>query len=220
MAPWQVSPAVAAMPRFKNVPNQLPHVATSSIWLKTFCLIATNTSNPAAYPLLDELAQALQQTKVEHIEIAGHRQQRQRRLQSAPIPSTRSSRFTSLTTTPQCQPSHSPRLWRSTTCRTEWSRWRRQPKQPSAQSTCRNIDQNPVIELFFTAWLTASCLLTHPKRPVNVYRPLSFMMRNIWVVISFYSRQHPPHANLLFTTSNTFCIKRLNKHILRYVNTW
>ena len=28
--------------------------------------------NPAAYPLLDELAQALQQTKVEHIEIAGH----------------------------------------------------------------------------------------------------------------------------------------------------
>ena len=119
MAPWQVSPAVAAMPRFKNVPNQLPHVATSSIWLKASCLIATNTSNPAAYPLLDELAQALQQTKVEHIEIAGHRQQRQRRLQSAPIPSTRSSRFTSFATTPQCQPSHSPRLWRSTASRTE-----------------------------------------------------------------------------------------------------
>ena len=41
MAPWQVPPAVAAMPRFKNSPNQLPHVATSSIWLKTYCLIAT-----------------------------------------------------------------------------------------------------------------------------------------------------------------------------------
>ena len=119
MPPWQVPPAVAAMPRFKNSPNQLPHVATSSIWLKTYCLITTNTSNPAAYPLLDKLAQALQQTKVEHIEIAGHQQQRQRRLQSAPIPSTRSSRITSLTTTPQCQPSHSPRLWRSSTSRTE-----------------------------------------------------------------------------------------------------
>ena len=75
--------------------------------------------NPAAYPLLDELAQALQQTKVEHIEIAGHRQQKQRRLQSAPIPSTRSSRITSFATTPQCQPGHSPRLWRSTASRTE-----------------------------------------------------------------------------------------------------
>ena len=132
--------------RFKNSSNLLPHVATSSIWPKTSCLITTNTSNPAAYPLLDELAQALQQTKVEHIEIAGHQQQRQRRLQSAPIPSTRSSRCTSFATTPQCQPSLSPRSWRSTTCRSEWSGWCRQPKQPSAQSTCRNIGQNPVID--------------------------------------------------------------------------
>ena len=45
MAPWQVPPPVAAMPPIQNSPNQLPHVATSSIWLKTYCLITTDMSS-------------------------------------------------------------------------------------------------------------------------------------------------------------------------------
>ena len=120
MAPWQVPPAVAAMPPIQKLPK--PTASCGYIINLAENILFDydkHELNPAAYPLLDELAQALQQTKVEHIEIAGHRQQRQRRLQSAPIPSTRSSRITSLTTTPQCQPSHSPRLWRSSTSRTE-----------------------------------------------------------------------------------------------------
>ena len=120
MAPWQVPLAATAMPPIQKRPK--PTASCGYIINLAENILFDydkHELNPAAYPLLDELAQALQQTKVEHIEIAGHRQQRQRRLQSAPIPSTRSSRFTSLTTTPQCQPRHSPRLWRSTTCRTE-----------------------------------------------------------------------------------------------------
>ena len=120
MPPWQVPPAVAAIPPFQKLPKPTASCGYIINLAENILFDCDKHElNPAAYPLLDELAQALQQTKVEHIEIAGHRQQKQRRLQSAPIPSTRSSRITSFATTPQCQPGHSPRLWRSTASRTE-----------------------------------------------------------------------------------------------------
>ena len=73
MAPWQVPPPVAAMPPIQKLPK--PTASCGYIINLAENILFDYDKhglNPAAYPLLNELAQALQQTKVEHIEIAGH----------------------------------------------------------------------------------------------------------------------------------------------------
>ena len=73
MAPWQVPPPVAAMPPIQKLPK--PTASCGYIINLAENILFDydkHELNPAAYPLLDELAQALQQTKVDQIEISGH----------------------------------------------------------------------------------------------------------------------------------------------------
>lgn len=73
MAPWQVPPGCHGYAPIQKRPKPTASCGYIINLAENILFDCDKHElNPAVYPLQDELAQALQQTKVRHIEIAGH----------------------------------------------------------------------------------------------------------------------------------------------------